>query len=91
MSSFEGIWLVGQPRERVDGVDVGPLQILEDEDEGQIVGEGGERGAKLVEHPDGVHGRRAGADPLREEREPRRRVLRRECGARGPGGGGRAR
>ena len=70
MSSFEGILAVGQTRERVDGVHVRPLEILEDEDQGQVVREGSERGAHLVEHPDGVHGRGAGANPLREERQP---------------------
>ena len=37
---LRGDLALGQPRERVDRVDVRPLEILEDEDEGQVVATG---------------------------------------------------
>ena len=63
-----------QAHERVDGVGVSPLEIFEDEDERQIERQRGECGAQLVEHPDGMNGRRSRSTPLRKLRQPGGRV-----------------
>ena len=79
MSSFDRNVTLGQPGERVNGVDVRPLEILEHKDQRQVVG-------KAASAALNSSNRRTGersvppANPLRKLRQPGRRMLARMRG-----------